>query len=419
MSLERRQLDLRGILEPGSIEPPARPKPASPGGAGLPRTPEQGSAEWLARRRSGIGGSEISALYRKPDGSCAHPWLSPTQLWAAKTGRIPDLQPTPQEAPHLYVGRVLERPVRSMYETFSGRTVTEGVTLRRDRESEVLLASTDGLQTCTFAEDLPEHLDVELGEPGIYEGKVTTVFRRRDWLERVEHPDGEVEWIETVPLHHRCQTQHYMACDDRSWASVVCFMQADRAPIHWRDLGRDESFIDDMRVRAARWWRDHVEADVEPPPDESRATEDALRAMHRVAEDVAVQLPAAFAAVLDRLEAIAEFSRLMQREKQRLRNIVLSTIGTAALATIADDGRGWSFRGERSRTLRALTMAGIARAGKTISTTRVVYVPAELGRELDALYSLNAKAFAQGQSLSAKAIHLAHLAAQAAKSITE
>lgn len=372
-------------------------------------TIKQGSLEWLAARRSGIGGSEISALYRKPDGSCAHPWTSQHELWARKTGRIPDAQPTPREAPHLYVGRVLEGPVREMYMEFSGRTVTEGVTLERDAEAPVLLANTDGTQACPSRP----------GEPGVYEGKVTTVFRRVNWIARVEDPaTGDVEHRELVPLHHRCQTQHYMACTSLTWASAVCFMQADAAPIHWRDIDRHDEFIDDMRERASRWWRDHVVADVAPPVDDSPATEDALRKIHSRAESLCVQLPAAFAAALDRLEAIADFGKLLKRERQRLRNILLSTMGSASLAVIADDGRGWSLRGETGRSLRALTAAGVARVRRQVDQTRTVYVPADIGTELDSLYALSARAFA-GRSLSAKAVHLAHLATQAAASFTE
>lgn len=365
-----------------------------------------GSPEWLAARRSGIGGSEISALYRRPDGTCAHPWISETELWAMKTGRIPDHDPTPQEAPHLYVGRVLEQPVREMYETFSGRTVGPGSTLVRDAESPVLLANTDGTQTCP-----------RRSEPGVYEGKVTTVFRRRDWFQRIEEADGSYTDVETTPLHYKCQTQHYMACDDKSWASVVCFMQGDKRPIHWRDIERHDAFISDMRERAARWWRDHVVADVAPAIDGSAATEDALRKIHRDAEDIALQLPAAFAGVLDRLDAIAEFSKLLTSERQRLRNLVLSTMGRAALAVIADDGRGWSLRGRSGRALRALTLPGVQRAGRSIRESMPVYVPAELGARIDELYRINLRAL-EHETLGAKAMHMAHLAALAAKSVS-
>lgn len=370
---------------------------------------EQGSDRWLAERRTGIGGSEISALYRLPDGRCAHPWLSPIELWASKTGRLPDDQPTPWSAPHLYVGRVLERPVREMYETFSGRTVIDGVTLLRDEASGVLLASTDGEQTCASR-----------AQPGVYEGKVTTVFKRSDWLVRHEDPrTGEVEHHEVVPLHYRCQTQHYMGCTGLTWASVVAFMQADRSPIHWRDVERHDDFIDDMRERAARWWRDHVIADRQPAIDDSAATEDALRKLHRETEDLVLQLPAAFAGVLDRLDAIEELSGMLKRERQRLRNIVLDTMGSAALAVIADDGRGWALRGERGRALRALVREGVARARKRIrADQRPVFVGRELGAQLDELYNLNMRALASG-TLSAKAMHLAHLVAVAAHQSTE
>lgn len=364
---------------------------------------EQGSPEWLAARLGGIGGSEISALYRKADGTCAHPWISQTELWALKTGRITAEQPSPFEAPHLYVGRVLEGPVREMYSTYSGRTVTDGVTLRRDALAPVLLASTDGTQECP---DRP-------GEPGVYEGKVTTVFRRRDWIDRDD--DGEQE---IVPLHYRCQVQHYMACEDYSWGSVVAFMQGDRAPIHWRDLDRHDAFISDMRERASRWWRDYVEADTQPPADDSEATEQALRKIHRDAEEVAVWLPAAFAGVVDRLDAIADFRKALDSERQRLRNLILSTMGTAALGIIADDGRGWSLRGKSGRSLRALTSRGIERVRRTL-TLRSTYVPTNIGRQLDELFAISSQVFAPGQTLDAKAIHIAHIAATAAHRTTQ
>lgn len=368
-------------------------------------TPEQGSAEWLAQRRGGIGGSEISALYRKPDGTCAHPWMSQVRLWGIKTGRIEEKQPTPQEAPHLYLGKILERPVREMYEVFSGRTVVDGVTLLRDSESPVLIASTDGEQRCSSRP-----------EPGIYEGKVTTVFRRKEWFKRVPEPvTGEEVEVETVPPHYHWQCQHYMACTGLPWATAVAFIQADRQPIQWRDLERHDRAIDDMRERAARWWRDYVVADVQPPVDDSPATEAALREIHREAEDTMILLPAAFAAVIDRLEAVDGFTRMLKREKQRLRNLVLSTLGPAVLAMIADDGRGWSLRGDSGCSLRSLTAAGVARARKIVKGRSVAKIPTEVEHQVDVLFSLSAQAFAPGQALSAKAIHLAQLAALAAQ----
>lgn len=369
--------------------------------------PPQGSLQWLAERRTGLGGSEISTLYRRPDGTCAHPWLSQTELWGLKTGRIPDDQPTPREAPHLYVGRVLERPVREMYETFSGRTVADGVTLERDAIAPVLIASTDGEQRCPSRPD----------EPAIYEGKVTTIFRRKDWIVREESPTGDAITREVVPLHYRCQTQHYMACTGLTWSSVVAFIQADQAPIHWRDIDRHDAFIDDMRERASRWWRDHVEADVAPPVDDAESTEAALRRIHREAEDLVVQLPAAFAAALDRLDAIADLGAMLKRERQGLRNLILAALGPATLGVIAADGRGWSLRGVSGRVLRSLTAAGIERARRG-AMSKPVYVPPEVGRRLDELYRLSARAFTD-QPLSAKAIHVAHLAALAAQSQME
>ncbi len=363
---------------------------------------KQGSPGWLAARRSGIGGSEISALYTLPNGRCAHPSLTPTRLWALKTGRLPDEQPDPRKAPHLYVGRMLERPVREMYSLYSGRTLYDGRTLLCDPEGTVLLASTDGTQYC--------HTRGNGNEPGVYEGKVTTVFRRRDWFELDERGDQR----ESVPLHHVCQVQHYMACTSYSWASVVALIQGDRTPIHWRDVPRHARFIGDMRERAARWWRDHVVADAAPPVDAEWETERALWRIHREAEAMAVQLPAAFAGVFDRLEAVRFFDGMLERERQHLRNLVLSAMGPATLAVIAGDDRGWS-RGKDGRgALRPLRNA-LARAR---NGSRPVLVGSGMSI-IDDLYRVSLAALRPENSLHATAMHIAQLAASAAAKMTE
>ena len=42
--------------------------------------------EWLALRTDTIGASEIAAILG------VHPWLSPYELWARKSGLLPDVR---------------------------------------------------------------------------------------------------------------------------------------------------------------------------------------------------------------------------------------------------------------------------------------------------------------------------------------
>lgn len=331
---------------------------------------EQGTNEWLEARRAGFGGSEISALYRLPTGERANPWMTQTRLWAEKTGRVAASRPTPIEQPQLYVGTMLEPVVREMFTEFSGRKVEAGVTLHAHPDCPLLIANTDGTQ-----------VDVEGRDgPGVYEGKATSAFRRALWYDQDGDPD--------LPMYVQLQVQHYLGATGLDWGTVCTFFGGDRMPIRWFDIDRHDRIIDDMRERAARWWRDHVVADKPPPIDETAQTEQDLRDLHPRDDGRIILLPEDFGHVLARLDAMEEIGRQAEAERQRLRNLVIAAMGDAAYAEIAGDGRGFTFRLEgKSRKLRTATHKRMDRARRDTGVERPspVYVPRQIAAAVEAV----------------------------------
>ena len=317
---------------------------------------EQGTQEWREARGRGIGGSEISALYLLPDGSCAHPWLTPHQLWMEKTGRITPREPDPATSPQLYVGRELERPVRNLYSTFSGREVVDGVTMLRHPECPVLVANTDGQQVNVDGKD----------GPGVYEGKTTSVFNRRSW----EDDDGCLK----APDHYQLQVQHYLACTGLRWGTVVVFLAGDREPIRWIDIERHEGIISDMLERSERWWHDHVELDVPPPVDDTRETGRRLADASPKDDGRVIILPDEFATVIDWIDNLAQVAKNAKAERQRVVNIVTAAMGSAAYG-LTYDGRGLSLKLDKAgrRTLRTIGEAGMARVTR-VSRPRRTFI---------------------------------------------
>lgn len=96
---------------------------------------ELSRAEWLAQRRTGIGGSDVAAILG------LSPWRTPYQVWEDKTGRSDDQE----ETPALYWGRLLEDPIRQAYADRTGLTVTKPDRMFTSEAHPFMLANLDGI----------------------------------------------------------------------------------------------------------------------------------------------------------------------------------------------------------------------------------------------------------------------------------
>lgn len=327
----------------------------------------QGSEEWARARLRGIGGSEASVLY-----GC-NPWLNEYGLWALKTGRVEQPSATIHDTPAIYWGAALEGAVRRGYQDLTGRRVVEGHTLLEHPECHVLLANTDG--TVVDVEGKPG--------PGVYEGKTASVFVRRDWYDGDGRP--------SIPLHYQVQVQHYLACTGFRWGSLAVYFGGDRNPLEWFDIERHDVLINDLVERASRWWHDHIILGRPPAVDGSAATEATLRKICPRDNGMMVRLPDEFAPVIDRLKAADEIIREAEAEKQRCRNLVISTLGEAAYGQTYD-GRGFTFREERDgqRVLRLASPERMARARRETGSEYppAAYVPPDVAMQVFGIASV-------------------------------
>lgn len=282
-------------------------------------------AQWLENRRGGIGGSEAAALYD------ASPWLTPYQLWLDKTGRS---KPDDREAPHLYWGRILEAPLRQAYAELLDREIGPGVTNLTTQATGILLANTDGTITrggTIYVEQDDAIVELDAPGPGVYEGKVTNLFRKAEW------DDG-------TPLYYVVQCQHYLAVTGMAWASVGVFVQGDRDPLRARDMLRHQAFIDEHVERCNTWWERHVMADSPPAVDGSRRTANMLRRAYAGTDPEAiVRLDEAFAAKRARMSKLEATIKQLETERDALRHEVMAAIGEAGAGELPD-GSGWTWR---------------------------------------------------------------------------
>jgi len=204
-------------------------------------------ADWLAVRRTGIGGSDAAAAVG------LSPYTSPLELWLDKTGRsegLPRPDPADTTSP-TYWGTLLEPIVAAVYTQQTGNRVRKVNAVLRHRSIPFMLANIDR---------------EVVGVPGvqILECKTAGEFGSRLWR------DG-------VPEYVQLQVQHQLAVTGKQAAHVAVLLCGQALEVH--RIERDDALIGRLIELEARFWQ-FVESDTPPPADGSDSADRALRHLY-------------------------------------------------------------------------------------------------------------------------------------------
>jgi putative phage-type endonuclease len=259
---------------------------------------------WLAARKKGIGGSDAAVLF-----DC-NPWASRFTLYQDKIGAAVD----DKETPATYWGRKLESTVREAYGEILGREVSDGVTMAKHEEHGFMLANTDGTVHPIPTQD----------GPGVYEGKTTSVFLAANWED-------------DVPLYYQVQVQHYLAVLGLAWASIACLVMGQRDPFVWRDVERNDRFIEALQEKEHAFWHGNVLARVEPPVDGSKSTTKAIKLLHPHDSGRLIMLPTEAGVWWDEREQVSGEIKDLEARKDLLSNQLRHAVGPASYGAIADE----------------------------------------------------------------------------------
>lgn len=238
------------------IELPGSPRLVVPPG-------EEHHDEWLTARRLGIGASDVAGIVG------ASRWTSPFQVWLDKLALVDDT-----DNPAMEWGRRLESAIlRKFEDTHPELLVTGSPGLLAHRDVDWQLATPDGLAypadvaepvelvECKTASSRDPMSDEEWGEPGTDEVPLAYLCQVT-WGARIV---GARRWHLAVLLDGRDYREYAGEVSDRLAASLV--------------------------DRCTAFWRDHVQAGIEPPADGSDTTTELLAARHRPTRTTA-DLPA-------------------------------------------------------------------------------------------------------------------------------
>ena len=197
--------------------------------------------EWLQERKKGLGGSDASAILG------FNPWKSPFELYIEKTSDT--VQEIDNEAIHW--GNVLEDVVAEEFTRRTGKKVRRRNQIFKHKEHDFMIANIDR--------------DV-VGERALLECKTTNAFNADQW-------EGE-----QIPPAYMCQLQHYMAVLDYEKAYIAVLIGGQKYV--WKEIARDDEFIELMIQHEKDFWNNHVLAGVAPEIDGSKSASELLNQMY-------------------------------------------------------------------------------------------------------------------------------------------
>lgn len=225
---------------------PNRPRTRRPA-LKLVKTQELSRDDWLAVRRTGIGGSDAAAAVG------LNPYMSPLELWLDKTGRAEGLpRPDPNDTTSpTYWGTLLEPLVAAVYTKKTGNRVRRVNAVLRHPSVPFMLANID--REVVGARDV-----------SILECKTAGEF-------------GARLWRAGVPEYVQIQVQHQLAVTGKTAAHVAVLLCGQALEVH--RIERDDALIGRLVELEARFWR-FVESDTPPPADGSESADRALRHLY-------------------------------------------------------------------------------------------------------------------------------------------
>ena len=264
--------------------------------------------EWLAIRRTGLGGSDAAAA------AGLNPWKSRWELFLEKTGQLPE----PEENDRMRWGTLLEPLVADEFVRQSGLRVRRDNKIRRHSDHPWMLANV-GRMIVGASEGL--------------EVKTTSAYKADEW-------DGD-----DAPIQYVLQCAHYMAVTGASawWLAVLIGGNTFR----FKRMERDERLIRQLVEVEASFW-DRVERRDPPAPDGSEATGDLLKALYPTSvPDTTMELPPDASVWVDQFTAAQRDEKEAKERKEEAENNIKSLMGETETAWCGAQKISWKSQSRR------------------------------------------------------------------------
>lgn len=248
--------------------------------------------QWLATRRTGIGGSDAAAILG------LSPWRSQMDVWLDKRG-LAEERRDPDADFLLDLGLLMEPVLTDLYRRETHRETHPG-TLVRHKDAPILLGTPDRI--CN-----DELRGVELKT----ENQFTDNF-------------GEPN-TDQIPDHYLIQVAHYMAITELPVWDVAVLHGGTRFAVY--TVERDLELETQMVERLLAWWQQHIVRGVPPDVDNSNAWRVYLHKKYPHELLPMVALPEEENRTIERLGQVRQAEHILESLRTELENKLKSVIG--------------------------------------------------------------------------------------------
>ena len=257
--------------------------------------------QWLANRRSGIGGSDIAAILG------LSPWKTALDVYLEKRG---EADGTVSDSDAVYWGNVLEAVVADEYAKRTGRKIQRINQIIRHPEYDWAIGNIDrAIVSPGSRVRVAGDGGTLLGADGILEVKTASMFKASEWGR-----DGDED---AVPLHYQAQVMWYLGITGQHWADVTALIGGQRMVI--RRIHRDDETIAAMLERAHEFWHRHVLTRTPPEPAKAKDAERLVPADHGEAIEATDDLLAAYNAAREAKARIAQAEADYEAAAERIK----------------------------------------------------------------------------------------------------
>lgn len=277
--------------------------------------------EWLARRKTGVGGSEIAAI-------CGlSPWKTPVQVWLDKVMDVQqDFSEDAEE--RMEWGNLLEEPVARKAAEKLGGTVRRNNKLLTDSVSP-LIGNLDRILT------LPDN------SKAILEVKTTDARNLKAWQE-----DG-------IPAMYQLQVQSYMHLTGIQKAVVATLFGGQKLLLF--EIAGDQETQQYICKIASDFWQTYVIPKVAPPLDDSSLTASTLNMLFPASNGQSITLPDESLQLISDYELFARAEKEAKADKDNAKMKLQAILGEAEQGIIGDRIVKWKTQERKGYEVKPST----------------------------------------------------------------
>lgn len=267
---------------------------------------EKDREAWEKLRMNGIGGSDVSIILD------LNPWQKPYSLYCEKVGLVEPEDLSGNEA--VEWGTELEPVVAKKFCEKTGKKVKRCGTVYNP-DAPWQMANFDRLI---------------VGEDVGLECKTANAFKKDEW-------EGD-----NVPDAYYCQVQWYMHLSGFSSWWIACLIGGNH--FEYKEIPRNDLFIEQMVKAVTDFWENHVLAHVPPDVDGSKSTTEAIKKVFNSTNETTIDLPSEAETWLNRYDELKALEKTVAEQKQDCENHLKVLLGENEAGLFKDRKVTWKMQ---------------------------------------------------------------------------